>query len=358
METSTKTNEAVNALSSLVAQRVKNICDTASMGGFSQLQDINPIDVTRLLSYQINVLTTAPTLKAASESAVRSNLLLSYNSLTQESTTLEALDDSSQAQLLVGAAQTSTQRKTAAWKFFEAAGFGVPTIESLSLTGHGGRTTAMPLIPESVINSAEAFLANNYKWNLAGILYALNRVASWEIHYTETSNPGSAAHQALLLPAIMASGGGSIIQSGLLDSNSYTVIGANNAPTIEAGSFATMLYGTIPSYEGYCTLIRNTERPNSPTWEIPSIISVVTLAFPASFWDTTPNDPSDARVFDASTQLNVLQSYALIYFRVLKCQGLNTTPPAPYFNHALWIQYDSRPNIETELMQYLYESKL
>jgi hypothetical protein len=156
----------------------------------------------------------------------------------------------------------------------------------------------------------------------------------------------------------MASGGGSIIQSGLLDSNSYTVIGANNAPTIEAGSFATMLYGTIPSYEGYCTLIRNTERPNSPTWEIPSIISVVTLAFPASFWDTTPNDPSDARVFDASTQLNVLQSYALIYFRVLKCQGLNTTPPAPYFNHALWIQYDSRPNIETELMQYLYESKL
>ncbi len=359
MESSAQTGEAVNALSSVVSQRIENILDNAGVTSFESLNNIDASKVGKWLKYEIGSLASAPDMSGASESAVESNLLTSYNTLTSESSTLESIDGSSNAQLLVGAATTSDDYKIASWKFFEAAGFGMPTIESLSLVGHGGLNSAMPAVTESIIDTCADYLEQGYRWNVAGVVTALNQVASWEVHYTQTSDPTSAAQQTLLTPAILSNNGGDISLAGVINtSQNYDVITDASTPNVLASAFGNLLYGTIPSYEGYCNLIRGLEQPSSPTWETPSLIKVATLAFPASFWDTTPNDSNDDGTFDANTQLDVLQAYAIIYLRILKIQSLSSPQEPPYYNDELRLQFDSRPSIEAELLEYLDQSKL
>lgn len=357
MESSTVTGEALNAKTSLVAQRIANILANTSLTSFEAIHDINPKDVADLLNYQVGMLTDAPDLKSATENEVLTNLDTTYNSLTSESITLEAIDSSANAQLLVGAAATEDEYKAAAWKFFNACGFGVPTIESLSLSGHDGLNSAMPSVPETVIDTVVDYLQQNYRWNMSGILASLNSIASWEVHYTVGSDESSAASAESLVPATLSANGGTITHPGLNDLETYNVITAN-CPTIEEGAFANLLYGTIPSYEGYVAQIRGLERPDSPSWETQSLIAVATLAFPASFWDTTPGDASDDETFSASTQLNILQAYSLIYYRQLKIESFSAAQEPPYYNHQIRIQLSSRPSLEAELLEHFYDNKI
>ncbi len=358
MEGTSRTSEEINAKTTLTTQRIENILEQTSLTSFETLDNLSAADVSDLLNFQVGDLQAAPNLKAASENEVLENLTTVYNTLTTESTTLEAIDSSVNAQLLVDAAATQGEYKIAAWKFFDACGFAVPTIESLSLVGHAASNSALPSVPESVLDTMVEYLQGDYRWNISGIVTALNKVASWEAHYTISAETTSSREQTLLTAAILNANGGDISLPALNSDQTIDIISADNCPLIEEGVFSSLLYGSIPSYEGYVNQIRSLERPSSPSWETPSLIAVATLAFPASFWDITPDDASDNRTFNANTQLDILQAYSIVYYGQLKIQSFESVQEPPYYNHELRIQLADRPSLEAELLQHLEASKL